>query len=119
MGIVAELVLSAVEPDVDTDLIARRQIPDPSTELAAIGRGHEGLFGGTIRRSTSIIDDADLIRLAMVPSNLKNLNEVVGDERRSRLVELLARAALPGLHARMDAPGSSFPLSWAHGVYQT
>lgn len=116
-GRLLELVERCEEPTEGSELAARRQIPSPPTSVAGIEAAHAGLFVGGMRASTSVMDDADLLRLATVPSNLKNLGEMPDLLLRAELAELLARASLPGLHAAMRSPAPSFLLSWTHGEY--
>jgi SAM-dependent methyltransferase len=117
-GRVLELVERSDEPSEETERAARRQIPDPSTVLADVEAAHAGLFHGGVHRETSTVADDDLLRLALVPSNLRNVGEMADRDLCSELVGLLARASLPGLHAATASPGSTFPLSWIHGEYR-
>jgi SAM-dependent methyltransferase len=117
-GRLLELVDRCAEPSDGSELAARRQIPNPATTVTDIQSAHAGLFRGDMRPSTSTVSDDDLLRLALVPSNLKNIGELADRQLCAELVELLARAALPGLHAAVRSPAPTFPLSWVHGEYR-
>jgi SAM-dependent methyltransferase len=117
---VHELVGTAAEPVSGSHLSARRQIPDPSSELAFVEATLATWFTGRTRQQTAVITDEDLLRIARVPSNLKNLNEVPDLARRTRLVELLVRAGLPHVHRRAGAGRSDrtgVDLTWAVGEH--
>ena len=108
--------MPAAPPDAVSDRLARRQIPDPGTELAASEADLSGAFTGRVRQVRAVIHDEDQLRVAQVPSNLKNLNEVPDPADQARLAELLVASALPDRHRRAGTvAGGGTAHTWAVG----
>ena len=123
-----ERLVAAGRVEIDTDVpvgapvtitaasraLATKQIPDPPLSAAAVFAAFRSHFdGGTFRLATPITPSA-VRRAALLSPNLRNLNEIKGDDHRRAVCEaILDRWVLP----EMFADGATQrPLHWTVGA---
>lgn len=117
-ALVCRIIGSAPEPTEDSRLTASRQIPSEPTSRLALDADLSECFYGEVQYCEAPIFPADFLRVASVPSNLRNLIEVPDQEDRRQLSQLLGRCAIQALECRLGPGDSGWQLTWNLGAHQ-
>jgi len=104
---------------MDAACRAKKQILPEATDVSAMERAFRQGFDGESWVKLSVITDAELIALALLPANQRNVGEISNRELREKIINvLMTYQVLPKIHQSAAGLPGGMALHWTFGKYR-